>query len=245
MASPQKENGFTSIANEIVEALVKVSVPGRHKDVVYFVIRKTYGFNKKSDVISLSQFVFGTNIDRTGVCRILKDLVAWRLLVKNGSSYYFNKNYEDWIVAWRPPPKTSVGSGVEDNLLVAATPHTKETIQKKYKYTSMKRNSFKYNEKNSSDFFEDEVSYDSGELIEEKKSNVSKSMKELVAWSVNERGFPFVNVIKQYTAFKKAREAGISPAKLKERWQEMERDDFWKKNGFDWTNVVSSFDRKK
>ena len=57
MANPQKENGYTAIANEIMEALCRHRIPGEDRQVLDVIFRKTYGFNKIEDYISLSQFV--------------------------------------------------------------------------------------------------------------------------------------------------------------------------------------------
>lgn len=71
-----------------------------------------------------------------------------------------------------------------------------------------------------------------------------KKYEELCQWAEKRRGFKFVNRIKQYSVLKKAKVNGISPAKLKERWQELESDNFFQEKGFDWGAVVTSFDKK-
>ena len=47
MANPQKENGYTSIANDIVEALAGIRIPGEARQCLDVILRKTYGWNKK------------------------------------------------------------------------------------------------------------------------------------------------------------------------------------------------------
>lgn len=64
----------------------------------------------------------------------------------------------------------------------------------------------------------------------------------VLKWAEKRRGFPFVNRVKQYAHLKKARDMGISPGRLKQRWIELE-DEVWR-NGFDYGSVTSSFDRK-
>ena len=64
MANPQKENGYTAIANEVLEQLVKAGLLGSELSMAIFVIRKTWGFQKKEDIISFSQFEKGLNISR-------------------------------------------------------------------------------------------------------------------------------------------------------------------------------------
>lgn len=106
MANPQKENGYTAIANDILEAFIRykfpqnASVPQR---LFLLVIRKTYGYQKKMDIISLSQFEKGINENnRSNIVHWLKFLVSAKILIRNEISptqieYGINKNYEEWL----------------------------------------------------------------------------------------------------------------------------------------------------
>lgn len=100
MANPQKENGHTSIANEIVEALAKINLTSYESRILWALFRKTYGWNKKNDAISLNQFSSLTNIPSQHIARTIKQLKERNLLLvsKNQSSnhYQFQKNYEIW-----------------------------------------------------------------------------------------------------------------------------------------------------
>jgi len=99
VANPQTENGFTKIANEVFEELVKTALLGSEFQICFFVIRKTYGFNKKEDRISLTQFEKGTNLSRPTVVKSLKNLVSRNILKRSESLIYkFNKDYESWVV---------------------------------------------------------------------------------------------------------------------------------------------------
>lgn len=102
MASPQIENGYTRIANEILDKLCLVRINGSEYRVCLFLIRKTYGFNKSQDRISISQFQKGTNMDRRLAIRTTKELIRKKILVKTGSIYKFNKNWEEWVGASSP-----------------------------------------------------------------------------------------------------------------------------------------------
>lgn len=103
MAKPQIENGYTRIANEILEELSFAGINGSEYRVLLVVIRKTYGFNKKKDRISLSQFQLFTNMNRPQAVRTLQSLVSKRILLKENGSYSFNKNWEEWVVCKRIP----------------------------------------------------------------------------------------------------------------------------------------------
>lgn len=99
MASPQKENGYVPIANELLERLVKTGLLGSEYQVLFFFIRKTYGFNKKEDKVSLTQFEKGTGVSRPTVVKALKNLVAQNILVKSALLVYkLNKDYDTWLV---------------------------------------------------------------------------------------------------------------------------------------------------
>jgi len=106
MANPQKENGFTQIANEIIESLVNTPLLGSEFQITFFVIRKTYGFKKKHDIISLTQFEKATGLSRPTVVKTLKNLLSKGMLVKTPLptgkwAFSFNKDWETWVV--KPP----------------------------------------------------------------------------------------------------------------------------------------------
>ena len=89
-ASPQAEDGFIRIASEIVDALCKVNLSAYESRVLWFILRKTYGWQKKTDWISLSQFSKGTGLDKRHVHRTLKRLQE-REIVKDAK---LNRNIE-------------------------------------------------------------------------------------------------------------------------------------------------------
>ena len=96
MANPQKENGYTAIANEILEKLIKIRMTASEKDVLFFILRKTYGWGKKEDRISLTQFQYGTSLSRPTVIKAIKNLLVRKMIVKAGLLVSFNK---DWLAA--------------------------------------------------------------------------------------------------------------------------------------------------
>ena len=101
MANPQIENGFTKIANELYDAIVRWHFSSYEYRVLIFLIRKTYGWGKKEDWISLSQFVAGTNIRENHICRTIKLLVDQKIIVKAGSRskplYGVQKDFDLWV----------------------------------------------------------------------------------------------------------------------------------------------------
>lgn len=249
VASPQKENGYTSISNEIIEHLVLPGINGSEFRVLLFILRKSYGFQKKGDVISLTQFQKNTLLNRANVVRTIKSLVAKRLLLREKSAYKFNKNWEQWVVAKRQ------GSSQKDNLGSSQLATYKRNITKEKTLASlviddlnkktMKKNTMgSYREDGSSDSYETVINADTGEIDTTPKSNAAKSMKDLLTWLEVRRGSKFVNLGKQYKAMGQMKRAGKTPSDIKNRISDLEKDDFYKKKGFDFMDIANSFDKK-
>jgi phage replication O-like protein O len=122
MANPQRENGFTPISNEIMDALVKTRIPGQARQVLDFILRKTYGYNKPDDSISLTQFKNATGLSRSHVCRSVLLLIKMNLIVpiKGLSSpnkgtipatkYSFQKDYDLWVVSPNKGTSPNIGN---------------------------------------------------------------------------------------------------------------------------------------
>jgi len=132
--SPQRENGFTAIANELMEALSKYRIPGEQMQCLLFILRKTYGFNKISDNIALSQFVKGTDLKKSSVIRALKSLHEKNIIIvlkkdtKIGKTYRFNKGYGSWEKVTK---KDTTKKGTQKSKSsVTKKGTTKETITK-------------------------------------------------------------------------------------------------------------------
>lgn len=107
MASPQLENGFTKISNELLEVLARTNLTGTQFAMVFCVIRKTYGFNKKSDKISVSQFMDMLSVSRRTVIYTLQELEAKSIIKvirrqfsekSEVNEISLNKDYNRWVV---------------------------------------------------------------------------------------------------------------------------------------------------
>lgn len=105
MSSPQTENGFIRIAtggksNDVLMALIGSDLSALEWKIVMFIIRQTWGYGKKEDRISYSQFRKVTGASQNGVWKALNKLVTSRLLVTteepNGILYGLNKRFTEW-----------------------------------------------------------------------------------------------------------------------------------------------------
>jgi len=137
---PQLENGFIQIATEIFDALCAFRIPGEERQCLDFILRKTYGYHKKEDAISNSQFVAATGLKKGNVSRAIKNLVLKKLVIKSDnnvvSTYRFNKNYKTWKQLSKKITVIKNATPVikSDNKQLSKTMDTKDikdTIQKK------------------------------------------------------------------------------------------------------------------
>lgn len=132
MANPQKENGFVAVANEIALALSRMpSIGGEGSQLLWFVLRYTYGFNRKEAELSLSFIAKGTGLRRSQVSRAIKRLATKRLLVRRKDSISFNKNYDEWGATKRLPGLPNGSKGATKRYPKGATKRLpkKETIK--------------------------------------------------------------------------------------------------------------------
>ena len=68
------EDGYTRIANSLLEQLINYPFTMREYRVMLFIIRQTYGYNRKAHEMSYSFIADGTGISRNKVIEIIKDL---------------------------------------------------------------------------------------------------------------------------------------------------------------------------
>ena len=139
--SSKLKNGYTKIANDLLEKIIVSGLNGTELAVILLVIRKTYGWNKLEDEISLSQFIKYIPVSKKSICSALKVLLLVKIvtLVKKGCScnssnkYKLNKKYDEWQLVKKSKLVKKTPRTSEDivNQLVKKTTHTKETIQKK------------------------------------------------------------------------------------------------------------------
>jgi phage replication O-like protein O len=120
MASPQKENGYTPIANEIMEYLVLLPLNGTQWRIVCVVWRYTYGFSRKDHELSEMFISKAIGAHKRQVQREVIKLIKINVLTIIKKSTHttpmilgFNKDYETWVVANQLPPTNQLpGSGL-------------------------------------------------------------------------------------------------------------------------------------
>jgi phage replication O-like protein O len=102
MASPQTKNGYTKVANEILEHIMKTDLNGTQFRIVTAIWRFTYGFNRKEHELSLTFLSEALNTRKSHVDKELTALIDRKIVSvvgvgsRRGRLLRFNKNYDEW-----------------------------------------------------------------------------------------------------------------------------------------------------
>ena len=104
MASPQKENGYTSIANELLEQIYRRRFSASQLKILLLVIRFTYGFNRKTAALSNTFIAAGTGMHEITVSKEVGTLLCDNVLklykkpsFHNSRVIGINKDYDSWL----------------------------------------------------------------------------------------------------------------------------------------------------
>lgn len=97
MASPQTQNGYTQLANEILDHLAQTQLSGYQSRIVFAIWRKTYAWHKKEERIKLVDIKKVTKIGNIShISRAISELQERKIIIKYGKILGFNKDYEQW-----------------------------------------------------------------------------------------------------------------------------------------------------
>lgn len=104
------DNGYTRLANEILEAAIGHDLSKRQYKILLAVIRKTYGFQKASDRISGSQLSELTNLPRARCSEVLNELIDMSVIIRTGGTQgqiEINKVISEWKSLQKSKPATT------------------------------------------------------------------------------------------------------------------------------------------
>lgn len=143
MSNPQTEDGYTRIANELLDAIVQFDFGKRQYAVVLAVIRKTYGYNRKSDALSITQISEMTNLPRPHVSSAITELVSMNVFTKSNENgrlvrgqfvaeIGINKNYKSWVSVTKTVTTNKQERRYQNSLSVTESV-TEKVLPKRYK----------------------------------------------------------------------------------------------------------------
>jgi len=160
--NPQKENGYTPIANELLEQIISFDFTKRQLQVILTIARMTYGYSKKSDALSGWQISEMTKLDRSDVSKTITELLKMNVIIKHEdgrqshgvlvNEISINKFYKEWITVGKTPtvgksptvgnlPTVTVGNLPTEPLVKHPTHKAIKTIKQYISETPKKRTS--------------------------------------------------------------------------------------------------------
>ncbi|NWO10186.1 replication protein [Chromohalobacter salexigens] len=237
--SPQVEEGFTRIANELFEALIQAPLTDRERRVALAVVRLTYGWNKKADRIADSQIAEIAHLPRQKVNQVKQQLLAKKVLVVEGAGHgltSLNKYFDEWELAARHAPKSRPDSGGDkrgdtvphggdkDCTPRGCTPKTEDnSVPKGTDDSSKKPKPRKWGEKIDHELVSEMVAAVSSDLDAPVKHNPTAWANEFRL--MRQRDDRTVEQIRYLITWTAAHDfwAGIvlSPAKLRAKWDQL------------------------
>lgn len=225
MSDPQTEDGYTRIANELLDAILRFPFSKRELNIVLAVIRKTYGYNKKADDMTLTQLADLTSMDLANVSRAVASLSAQNVLLKRQGKYGYilgiNKKYSTWNacqngnlaklasdpcqIGKRTLPKRQEG--------LAKTANTKDNPKRQLQKTTTKEN---VGDKSPPRFSEDDMA-------------IAKEIFSGVLELNPKHKPPNMNKWAECVRLMRERD-GRTHAEIRALWAWVHRDGFWMKN---------------
>lgn len=132
MSSPQTENGHVRIANELYDAILKFPFTKRELFLVLAVIRKTYGFSKKSDDMTMTQLENDTCLTLQHIGVTINGLADKKVLIVKdgfyGKNIGINKHYREWVKVTKTVSK--VTKTVSKKVTDSVSPEVTKTVSR-------------------------------------------------------------------------------------------------------------------
>jgi phage replication O-like protein O len=132
------DDGYTRFANELLEAIASADLTARQLKVMLAYVRKTFGFNKKSDRIADEQIAQVTGLSRQNVNKAKKELISMSCLFMDGNKIGVNKEVSAWrfkkclqVSNFVSKPETNNVSNLETNCVSNLETHKRHTLKTK------------------------------------------------------------------------------------------------------------------
>lgn len=101
----QLENGYTRLANELMDVIAMTKFNGSQFRIVLAVIRYTYGFNRKSADMSVSYLAKATGLPERHVRKEVNRLIDGKVFIEykeptetSSRELGLNKNHSEWCI---------------------------------------------------------------------------------------------------------------------------------------------------
>lgn len=116
MVSPKIKDGHIDFANELAEFMARYRISGEEWQVLLVIMRKTWGWHKSWDRISLKQFWKATRMKKPSILRALNKLLSKNIISKrankNPHTWHINSHFDRWKIISKKANVSNKANGV-------------------------------------------------------------------------------------------------------------------------------------
>ncbi len=199
------QNGFTRIANEILETLAITNLNGTQRRILDVVFRQTYGYQRKEHELSISFIAKATNIHKKQIQRELSNLIKMKIVTVIREATFgksriikFNKNYNEWLLNSREVTEKLPPNGIVPHTGNGLAPSTGNGLAPQRK----KKENIKESAIDS--FFKDATTEKPSDKTE--KNNIEEFFEEIWNLYPNKRGKGKISASKKKELYKSGNE---------------------------------------
>lgn len=113
MSSSHKENNYTKVPNEVLEALPKAKLNGTQRSILDIIVRQTYGYHREDHDLSVSFIANGTDINERQIKRELNTLIEKDIVIVTSEATFsksrrlkINEDCSRWLISTEVTKKT-------------------------------------------------------------------------------------------------------------------------------------------
>ncbi len=242
MASPQTENGFTKVSNELLEALSMMQMSGSEWQYVMCLIRKTYGYNQKEAWVNNNYVSLVTGLPKQRVSEAKLRLLAKNIVTQKRDNISLNKDYDLWGLS-RKSGLTVTEKRVELTRKSVSIKEKRKTIKEITEHSSevtLKNMSFRNQRKYREDghWEEKSIDADSREIVpdevdteKEKEREMNEAIRHNLHLVEEVRGLPFgygKDMSFHVKIYRELLKVGWTDQTLMAAFLELVQSDYWK-----------------
>jgi len=136
-ASPQLKNGYTRIANELLEAMARLKLTPTEWNILMVILRNTYGYQRKEARIKLAEFMLSTGVAKTHISNGLRKLVTKRVVTRTGNNKDIHYSFQKDYTRWKRLPKQVIVTQIRNHSITQTRNHCPESKDKRKKINNI------------------------------------------------------------------------------------------------------------
>lgn len=240
LSNMAQQDPFTSLHNSVLEAIALQSLSGAELRVLIIIWRKTFGFQKQKDNISISQFMQMTGLSRQTIYDALSRLIEKKIVCRTVSKTWFCKDFMKLDVS-KTVPSAKPYRTESATKSVSKTVPTKETVTKEISNTNVLHENA--DSHRSGRTTKPATSHSKKKPIVKKRlaAHSAEEYKSIISYAAQVQGLKLLgNYGKQMRFGKLLFDAGYTVADIHYASINMWNDQYWRHHPFDLANIYNN-----